>query len=224
MVGCASYETLGGQPGHKAEAAVAVADHMHHKGIATLLLEHLVSYASSHQITTFTGQTLAANSAMLKVFADAGLPVHRHTVNGVVDLTIPLPADGAGTGLNGYLDAVAKRERHADVASLRRVFAPGSVAVIGASRRLGTVGRAIWDNLRSAGYAGKLYAVNPHAGQIGGEPSLASAADLPEHVDLAVIAVPAAAVVDTTEQCGQRGVHACVVITGPDQRPAQEPP
>ena len=77
-------------------------------------------------------------------------PVHRHTVNGVVDLTIPLPADGAGTGLNGYLDAVVTRERQADVASLQHALAPGSVAVIGASRQPGTVGRTIWDNLRSA--------------------------------------------------------------------------
>jgi hypothetical protein len=87
---------------------------------------------------------------MLKVFAAAGLPVHRHIVDGVVDMTIPLPKDGPGTGLNGYLEAVAERERHADVASLRHVFAPGSVAVIGASRRRGTVGRAIWDNIRGA--------------------------------------------------------------------------
>ncbi len=60
---------------------------------------------------------------------------------------------------------------------------------------------------------GRLYAVNPHAGQIGGEPCLASAADLPEHVDLAVIAVPPATVLDAAEQCGRRGVHALVVIT-----------
>ena len=213
VVGCASYETLQGQPGQRAELAFAVADHMHHKGIATLLLEHLVSYARSHQITAFTGYTLTENAAMLKVFADAGLPVHRRTEDGVVDMTIPLPEDGAGTGLNGYLNAVAERERHADVASLRHVFAPESVAVIGASRRPGTVGRAIWDNIRAAGYAGKLYPVNPHARQIGGEPCLASAAGLPEHIDLAVIAVPQAAVLDTAEQCGRRGVRALVVIT-----------
>ena len=48
--------------------------------------------------------------------------------------------EGHDAGLNGYLDAVAERERHADVASLRHVFAPESVAVIGASRRPGTVG------------------------------------------------------------------------------------
>ena len=213
VVGCASYETLPGQPDRRAEVAFAVADHMHHRGIATLLLEHLVSYASSHQITTFTGQTLAENTAMLKVFADAGLPVHRHTEDGVVDMTIPLPRDGAGTDLNVYLNAVAERERHADVASLRHVFAPESVAVIGASRRPGTVGRAIWDNIRTGGYTGRLYAVNPHAGQIGGEPSLASPADLPEQADLAVIAVPSAAVLEAAEQCGRRGVRALVVIT-----------
>jgi len=213
VVGCVSYETLREQPDHRAEVAFAVADYMHHKGVATLLLEHLVFYARSHQITAFTGQTLAENTAMLKVFADAGLPVHRHTDDGVVDMIIPLPQDGAGTGLNGYLDAVAERERHADVASLRHVFAPESVAVIGASRRPGTVGRVIWDNICTGGYAGRLYAVNPHAGQIGAEPCLASAADLPEHVDLAVIAVPPAAVLDAAEQCGRRGVHALVVIT-----------
>jgi acyl-CoA synthetase (NDP forming)/GNAT superfamily N-acetyltransferase len=213
VAGCASYETLRELPDQGAELAFAVADHMHHKGIATLLLEHLVSYARSHRVTAFTGYTLTENTAMLKVFADAGLPVHRRTMDGVLHMTIPLPRDGAGTGLNEYLNAVAERERHADVASLRHVFAPASVAVIGASRRQGTVGRAIWDNIRGAGYAGKLYAVNPHAQRIDGEPCLASAADLPEHTDLAVIAVPPAAVLDTAEQCGRRGVAALVVVT-----------
>jgi acyl-CoA synthetase (NDP forming) len=99
------------------------------------------------------------------------------------------------------------------VASLRHVFAPESVAVIGASRHPGTVGRAILDNIRAAGYAGRLYTVNPHARQVGGEPYLASALDLPEPADLAVIAVPAAAVLDVAAQCGQRGVRSLVVIT-----------
>ena len=212
VVGCGSYETIRGEP-DKAEVAFAVADRMHHKGIATLLLEHLVSHARSHQITTFTGQTLTENTAMLKVLADAGLPVRRQASNGVVDLTFPLPGLADGTDLDTYLTAVAERERGAEVASLRHVFAPESVAVIGASRHAGTVGRVILDNIRDAGYAGKVYAVNPHARQIGGEPVLASAADLPEQVDLAVIAVPAAAVLGAAEQCGRRGARAIAVIT-----------
>jgi acyl-CoA synthetase (NDP forming)/GNAT superfamily N-acetyltransferase len=201
-----------------AEVAFAVADGMHHRGIATLLLEHLVSWARSRQITTFTAQTLTENRAMLNVFADAGLPVTRRYGDGVYDLSFPLPATAPaagdeGTALDVYLSAVAERERRAGVASLRYVLAPESVAVIGVSRRPGTAGRKILDNIRAGGYAGRLYAVNPRARQIGGERCLASALDLPEPADLAVIAVPASSVLEVAEQCGQRGVRSLVVVT-----------
>ena len=216
VVGCASYDASGGpsDPGPVAEVAFAVADRMHHRGIATLLLEHLVSYARSHQITVFTAQTLSENTPMLKVFADAGLPVQRHYEDGVMELTIPLPSEVGGTALDSYLNAVAERERRAEVASLRHVLAPESVVVIGASRRRGTVGRAILDNIRTGGYAGRIYVVNPRARQIGGEHCLASVLDLPEPADLAVIAVPAPAVLGVAEQCGRRGVRSLVVIAG----------
>src|SRR5690242_1221241 len=115
LVGVASYA---GHPG-QAEVAFAVADHMHHRGIATLLLEHLVSLARSRQITEFTAETLTENTAMLTVFADAGLPVQRHFAGEVYELTFPLPRDEDGTALNAYLSAVAERESSADVASLR---------------------------------------------------------------------------------------------------------
>ena len=213
VVGVASYATIAP---HRAEVAFAVADHMHHRGIATLLLEHLVSSARSHQITTFTAETLSENKAMLNVFASAGLPVERRYADGVFELTFPLPVEEPT--LDSYLDVVAERERRAEVASLRHVFAPESVAVIGASRRPGTVGRAILDNIRAGGYGGRLYTVNPRARQIGGERCLTSALDLPEPVDLAVIAVPAATVLDVAERCGQRGVRSLVVVTaGLDQ-------
>jgi acyl-CoA synthetase (NDP forming)/GNAT superfamily N-acetyltransferase len=222
VVGVASYVVLREHP-ERAEVAFAVADDMHHRGIATLLLEHLVSYARSHQITTFVADTLTENKAMLGVFADAGLPVRRRYVEGVYRLTFPLPSpetDPLGPTLDGYLSAVAARERRADAASLRHVFAPESVAVIGASRRPGAVGRAILDNIRAGGYAGRLYTVNPHAAQLGGqlggqlrgERCLAAVTDLPP-VDLAVVAVPAAGVLEVAEQCGQRGVRSLVVIT-----------
>jgi acyl-CoA synthetase (NDP forming)/GNAT superfamily N-acetyltransferase len=213
IVGVASYtphrDPTGQAQTDKAEVAFAVADHMHHRGIATLLLEHLVSLARNHQVATFVAETLTENRAMLQVFADAGLPVERHYADGVFELTFPLPS----RDLDSYLDVVAGRERRADVASLRHIFAPESVAVIGASRRRGTVGRAILDNIRAGGYGGRLYTVNPRARQIGGERCLASALDLPEPADLAVIALPAAKVLDAAEQCGQRGVRSLVVVT-----------
>jgi acyl-CoA synthetase (NDP forming)/GNAT superfamily N-acetyltransferase len=217
VVGCASYVTIGEQaPGRQsgvAEIAFAVADHMHHRGIATLLLEHLVSYAGSHQITTFTAETLSENRAMLNVFADVGLPMQRRVEDGVFETTFPLPAAALTTAFDSYLDASAERERSAEAASLRHVLAPESVVVVGAGRSQGTAGRAILENIRASGYAGRLYAVNPRARQIGGERCLASVLELPEPADLAVIAVPATAVLDTAEQCGQRGVRSLVVVT-----------
>src|SRR5690349_24944718 len=104
---------------------------MHHRVIATLLLEHLVSLARSRQITTFTAETLTENQAMLGVFTEAGLPVRRRYREGVIDLTFPLPSPGDS---DSYADPVPERERRADAASRRHVFAPESLAVSGGSR------------------------------------------------------------------------------------------
>src|SRR5438552_12190915 len=76
LVGVASYAELIGHPG-QAEVAFAVADHMHHKGIATLLLEHLVSLAPIRQLTTVTAETLSEDTTLLTVITDARLPVQR---------------------------------------------------------------------------------------------------------------------------------------------------
>ncbi len=166
VVGVASYEVARSSAdsptvGRTAEVAFAVADDMHHRGIATLLLEHLVSLARVRQLEALTAETLQENTGMLRVFSDNGLPVVSKRADGVVGITIPLPPDDAGRHLEDYLETVAARERSANVASLRPVFAPSSVAVIGASRRTGTVGRTVLDNIRAGGYAGQLYAVNP---------------------------------------------------------------
>ncbi len=212
LVGVASYEVAASSPG-EAEIAFAVADHVHHRGVATLLLEHLVSAARGRGIRAFKAEVLAENAAMLTVFRTAGLHARRTQADGVTDLVFDLPRDEADPGWEPYLDAVAQREGTADVASLRHVFAPASVAVIGASRKQGSVGRSILRNVVGAGYAGRVYAVNPHAHELDGVPCLPSAAALPEPVDLAVVSVPAPAVLAVAEECGERGVGGLVVIT-----------
>jgi acyl-CoA synthetase (NDP forming)/GNAT superfamily N-acetyltransferase len=211
LVGVASYETTGSSG--TAEVAFAVADHVHHRGVATLLLEHLVSAGRSNGVRTFTAEVLAENSAMLKVFATAGLHARRKQADGVTELAFDLPGDDADPGWEPYLDAVARREGRADVASLRHLFAAESVAVVGASRRPESVGRAILHNIVGAGYGGRVHAVNPHAAEIEGVPCVPSAAALPEPVDLAVLSVPAAQVLRVAEECGKRGIGALVVIT-----------
>src|SRR5580658_4568909 len=107
---------------------------------------------------------------MLGVFADAGLPARRSLRDGVVELIIPLPEGDAGTSLPGYLAAVGRRESHADVASLSHLFRPGSVAVIGASRRENSAGARLLRNIVDGGFAGRVYPVNPHAAALEGRP------------------------------------------------------
>jgi acyl-CoA synthetase (NDP forming)/GNAT superfamily N-acetyltransferase len=218
VIGCVSYQDIGGE---SAEVAMAVADDMHSRGIGTLLLEHMISLARSRDVRTFVAETLAENAPMLDVFAHAGLRPHRTLADGVYELSFPLPGGEVDAESGVYRDAVAERERSADVASLRHVLTPSSVAVIGVSRRSGSVGRAILENLVDAGFSGRVYAINPQAGEmqpgelrpsgVGGVPWVPSAAALPEPVDLAIIAAPAAAVAAIAEACGQRGVKALVV-------------
>ena len=139
VVGCGSYE-VAADGSRSAEVAMAVADDMHRRGVGTLLLEHLVSLARSRGVRAFVAETLSENALMMQVFADAGLGAHRALVDGVYEVSFPLPTIEGATGLGTYHDAVAERERSADVASLRHVLTPASVAVIGASRRPGRSG------------------------------------------------------------------------------------
>jgi acyl-CoA synthetase (NDP forming)/GNAT superfamily N-acetyltransferase len=211
VVGVATYEMNDNAP--TAEVALAVADRFHRYGIATLLLEHLVSIARQHHVRAFTATTLAENFAMLRIFADAGLPVRKESYGGAVDVTIPLPASGGDSTLADYLEAVDARESCADVASLKHMFVPESVAVIGASRRPDSVGSRLLTNIVSGGFGGSVIPVNPHASSLSGLPCVAGVNDLPDGVDLAIVAVPAATVIEVAEQCGRRGVRSLVVIT-----------
>lgn len=210
LVGVATYEATT-HPG-RGEIAFAVCDDMHGRGIATLLLEHLVSIARQRNVTAFEAETLPDNYAMQRVFADAGLPVERHFADGLIELTFPLPETDSER-LDAYLDVVAARAGRADIASLSHLFRPASVAVVGAGRRRGSVGREILHNIVAGGFAGPVYAVHPSAESIEGIDCLHSVLDLPESVDVAVIAVPPGEVVKVATECGRRGVRNLVVIT-----------
>jgi len=220
VIGTGSYE-VASDGSRSAEIAMAVADDMHGRGVGTLLLEHLVSLARGQGVRTFVAETLSENALMMQVFADAGLRARRALVGGVYEVSFPLPAGEGDMDFGSYGDAVAERERSADVASLRHVLTPASVAVIGASRRPGSVGRAILQNIVDYGFPGRVYAVNPSAAELDGVPSVPSATALPEQVDLAVIATPTAAVLGVAEDCGRRGVKALVVTTSGLDRAAR---
>ena len=97
--------------------------------------------------------------------------------------------------------------------SLRPVFEPRTVAVIGVSRRRGSIGAEIFHNLARGGFTGRVVPVNAHADAVDGVLAYHSVREVPGDVNLAVVAVPAAAVVDVVDDCIAKRVGAIVVIS-----------
>ncbi|HVP41320.1 MAG TPA: CoA-binding protein, partial [Candidatus Krumholzibacteriaceae bacterium] len=97
--------------------------------------------------------------------------------------------------------------------NLDKIFDPKSVAVIGASDEEGTVGCALMKNLTQLGFGGKVYPVNIHKDEILGLKAYKNVSELPETVDLAVIATPAKTVPDVVEQCGKAGIIGIIIIS-----------
>ncbi|WP_431682631.1 GNAT family N-acetyltransferase [Kitasatospora sp. KL5] len=208
LVGEADCQAAAESGGESAELAMAVADAWHHRGVGTLLVEHLVHAARKRGVREFVADTLAGNRAVHKVFSDLGLPVHRHLDHGEIRVRVPLVEED-----EGYLRAVDERGRTADLASLAALLRPRAVAVVGASRRTGSVGRTVLLKIRRGGFTGPVWAVNPHTEVIAGEPAYPGIAALPGVPDLAVLAVPPAAVPGAAEECGRAGTKALVVLT-----------
>lgn len=93
------------------------------------------------------------------------------------------------------------------------LFAPRSVAVIGASSRAGSVGQAVFANVFKHGYAGVVYPVNPKSASINSVKAFPSVLDIPDPVDLSIIIVPSSLVPGVMEECGKKSIKAAIVIT-----------
>ncbi len=192
----------------EAEVAFVVADAHQGRGIGSVLLEHLAAAAREIGIKRFHAVVLAENNAMIGVFRDAGYETTRHQEYGEVTLEFAVDE-------TALTEAVMReREQRAEARSLRRLLFPGSVAVVGASNDEGKIGNAVFANLQRMGLRGRLFPVNPDADEVGGVPAYPSVLDLPQDVELVVIAVPAASVPAVVEQCAARGVRGLVVISG----------
>ncbi len=97
--------------------------------------------------------------------------------------------------------------------TLQVFFAPRSVAVVGASTRADSVGRAVFANILLHGYTGVVYPVNPKATSILAVRTFPSVLEIPEEVDLAVIVVPSEVIPGVLEECGQKGIKGAVIIS-----------
>jgi acetate---CoA ligase (ADP-forming) len=192
-----------------AEAAFAVADELQGHGIGTRLLERLAALAAEQGIESFVAEVLPDNRAMLGVFEGAGLEVTRELDGGEFEVCFPIAST------EQYLTRVDERDHLAVTASLRPFFEPKSIAVIGASRRRGSIGGELFRNVLAADFAGAAYPINRDGEAVGGVRAYTSIADAPETVDLAVVCLPGPHVLAAAEAALASGVKAlCVISSG----------
>jgi acyl-CoA synthetase (NDP forming)/GNAT superfamily N-acetyltransferase len=191
----------------EAEVAFLVEDQHQGRGIGQLLLEHLAQAARERGVERFVAEVLPDNTRMIQTFRDAGYRVASGYADGVITLDFPIdPTDTA-------IGVMHDREHVAESASIHRFFNPTSVAIIGASRRQDTIGQLLVRNLVTADFTGRVYVVNPSATAVSGMPAYKSVNEIPDDVDVAIVAVPADAVTDVVLDCAAKGVHGLIVIS-----------
>jgi acyl-CoA synthetase (NDP forming)/GNAT superfamily N-acetyltransferase len=214
LIAVGRYERLGDSD--SAEVAFVVEDAHQGRGIGSILLEHLAAAARERGLGRFVAEVLGENGQMVRVFRDAGYRVSRALEEGVLHLEFAIDQTEASV-------AVARsREQAAEARSVHNLLHPRSVAVIGASSEPNKVGYAVLTNLLSADFVGPVYPVNSEHRSVRGVRAYPSVLDIPDSVDLAVVAVPAAGIDSVMDACLAKGVTTLVVLSsgfadvGPD--------
>jgi acetate---CoA ligase (ADP-forming) len=191
----------------RAEAAFMVADAWQGRGISTILLAHLAAVAEQHGISTFTAEVLPINHRMIDVFRASGFPVDLRSTCEAIEIELP-------TSLSPEARArFEERDRTSAIAAVRSFLAPRSIAVVGASRRRGTIGGELLYNLIAGKFTGAVYPVNARAQVVQSLPAYRSVTEVGEPIDLAVVVVPADQVVAVARECATAGVRALLVIS-----------
>ena len=204
-----------------AEVAFVVRDDHQSRGLGSILLEHLTAAGRERGVRRFEAEVLAENGQMVRVFRDAGYQVSREFADGVLHLEFDIdPTERS-------MEVRDAREQRAEARSVHNVLHPRSIAVIGASTDPTKIGHAVLLHLLRGNFAGPVYPVNPEARSVRGVRAYPAVTDIPDDVDLAVVAVPAAGISEVMGSCLAKGVKALVVLSagfadaGPDGVTAQ---
>lgn len=204
IVGVARYDRLDQT---QAEVAFNVSDAHQGRGMGSVLLEHLAAAARERGISRFVADVLPQNLKMVAVFHEAGYAVTDHFDRGVVELAFDIdPTDRS-------LAVMEAREHRSDAASLSALLQPSSIVVIGASRDPESIGARVLQHIVDGGFTGLVYAVNPAASQVRGVHCYADVSQVPAPVDVALVVVPASAVLEAVQHCRQAGVRGLIVMS-----------
>lgn len=220
VVAAAGYDRLR-EPG-AAEVAFTVADDFQGRGTATRLLEQLASIASGRAIQRFDAEVMSDNRAMLAVFKRGGFGLRRQGAFGEVVVSLDIRPD------EDVEDRIAERDHRGAVASLRPILAPAAIAVVGASRRPGSVGHGVLANVLEGDFAGVVTPVSRTGGVVRSVRVVEGLGDLEEIPELVIVAVPAEDVLAVAAEAADRGARALVVLsegfseTGEEGRIRQE--
>jgi acyl-CoA synthetase (NDP forming) len=128
------------------------------------------------------------------------------------DALVILTGPGAGAPTDGADETAGRRRHAARRLDLDAVFAPGSVAVVGASDDATKWGGSVLRNLVRGGFEGAIYPINPRGGTILGLQAYPSPDDLPARPDLVIVALGGGAATPVVRECGRHGVPAAIVI------------
>ncbi|MGH3240760.1 MAG: GNAT family N-acetyltransferase [Spirillospora sp.] len=210
MVAVVRYDRIGDRIGDRpetAEVAFLVEDAHQGRGLGPVLLEHIAAAARERGVRRFVASVLPDNRRMTRVFREAGYRAEQRFEEGVIELVLDLEPTETS------VEVMAAREHRAESRSIQRLLFPGSVAVIGASRAEHSVGQTVLRNLLSGDFSGPVYPVHPTAVAVAGVRAYPSVLEIPDDVDLAVVAVRADAVHEVVEECASKGVRGLVVVS-----------
>ncbi|MEZ5141129.1 MAG: GNAT family N-acetyltransferase [Acidimicrobiales bacterium] len=205
VIAIAGYDVW--QHRNEAEVSFFVDDRQQGRGLATVLLEYLIVAARESGLEALTAQVLPTNRKMLGVLHRAGFETESTFEDGLIEVRLGIePSEVAAA-------AIEAREQRAEARSVERLISPRSVAVVGATRDRRSVGHEVFRQLLAHEFGGVVYPVNATAEPVGGVRSYASVLEVPDDVDVAVLAVPAVEVLTVVEQCGRKRVGGLIVLS-----------
>jgi acyl-CoA synthetase (NDP forming)/GNAT superfamily N-acetyltransferase len=190
-----------------AEAAFLVADAEHRHGLGSLLLEHLAAACRDVGVRRLVAEVLPANHAMLTLFRGAGFSQTQRNDHGVLLVEMSTEATAAA------VEVADRRERASEARSLAPLLHPRSVAVVGVRHDGSGLGHAVLTSVLEGGFTGAVHVVHPDVDSVDGVRAVRRLTDVPGHVDVAIVAVPADHVLDAVRDAARAGVSAVVVIS-----------
>jgi len=204
IIGVARYDRLDETT---AEVAFHISDAHQGNGVGSVLLEHLAAIGQERGVAKFVADVLPQNRKMIQVFTDAGYEVNYHFDDGVIEVAFTIEPTEQSQAVR------LSREHRADALSVHTALYPDSIAVIGASRRVDSIGHQLLTNIRAGGFTGRVHAVNIEARHVQGLEAHSRVTEIPDHVDLAVVAVPAVSVQLVVQDCATAGVKTLLVVS-----------